>query len=203
MIYRLITLVKTAVRYTMLFLLTLLTYLLQVCVLDRYLNIGSITPNLMMAFLAVVAVGFGRLRAFWCGAVLGLLLEVMQPSQMLLNLLLYPVCALFTAYMFASKTPAQLEYERSIGKSGRNLSPYLRVMCASAVNITICEVINLVYIYLRGTDISGVNIGRALISIASTLLITLPVLFVLRRPFGIVRKRASVSASPYVEELSV
>ena len=46
------------------FLVIALGYLLQVCVMP-YVSIGGVTPSLIYAVIAILTVGYGRLRALW------------------------------------------------------------------------------------------------------------------------------------------
>ena len=184
-------------RHLLLFGVTLLAYLVQSCVLSPFVHIGGITPNLLMATLAVVAVGYGQLQSLWSGAMLGILLEVMQPSRPLLNLLLYPISAFFTASVFSNKSDQQLAYERSVGKAGRDINPLARVMMCAATNTAVYEVVNIAYIYLRGADLNMGHIGRGMLNVLLSTLLSIPVLLLLRKPFGIRRVRREQHATPY------
>ena len=160
-----------------------LAYLLQVCLLPRF-PAGGVTPSLVMAVIAVCTVCFGKLRAFWAGAVIGILMEAMQPTIPLVSLVLYPASAVFCAFFFADKTAQKLEYERSLGKPGRNASPYWRTLACAAMNTAVYETVNLVYIALGGTALNLRHFGRAFLNIGLTTLIALPLMMVLRPLFG-------------------
>jgi len=151
-------------RQLRLFAVILLGYLLQVCVMP-YFQISDVTPSLIFAVISIVTVGYGRIRALWVGAFYGIVLEVMLPSVDLLNLVLYPVSALFCSAFFADKSETQLEYERSTGKPGRNVSPYLRTLGCCAVNVLIYEIVNVFYMYLGGSSLSMAIVGRSLVNI--------------------------------------
>ena len=188
--------VKTLLRLlrrTSLFLTVFAAYLIQVCVLPR-IPIGGVTVNILYPVIAVAAVCYGRLRAFWAGAIFGILMEAMQPTLSLVNLVIYPANAVFCAFLFADKTPQKLEYERSIGKPGRNASPYWRTIGCAAMGIAIHETVNLLYIALGSSvmEVLGSRLtGRALLSAALSTLLALPVMMLLRPLFGFpyVRKR--------------
>lgn len=156
----------------------LLGYLLQVCVMP-YFQIQDVTPSLIYAVIAIVTVGYGRIRALWVGIVYGVITEVMLPSVEMLNLALYPISALFCSAFFADKSETQLEYERSNGKPGRNTSPYLRSVLCCAVNVLIYEIVNVFYMSLGGSDITGAVLGRSVVNIlystALTGVLALPV----------------------------
>lgn len=182
-----------------LFALLMLTYLLQVCVMP-YFAIGGITPSLILVVIAIVTVAYGRIRAFWAGAFFGIVLEVMQPTRAMINLMLYPVCALLGAVIFADKSTQQLEYERSIGKAGRNASPLLRTLLCTLFNVTVYDVVNITYIYLRGASITAVNIGRGLLSVFLTVLLCLILMIPLRRFLGLRVVREEIKEpKPYLE----
>lgn len=165
------------------FFVVLLGYLLQVCVMP-YLRIGDVTPSILFALIAIVTIGYGRLRALWVGCIYGILMETMCPTIRMLNLLLYPLSAGFLSMFFADKSEKRLEYERSLGKAGRNVNPYLRTIGCAAGNILIYEVINLLYIYLGGAVLSGSIIGRALASVFWTTALTTLVMLPVRRFLG-------------------
>ena len=73
-------------REVMLFAVIGLGYLVQVCIMP-YFRIAGSTPLFTICVTAVVTVCYGRMRAFWCGAIYGILFEVMQPSHQLISLL--------------------------------------------------------------------------------------------------------------------
>lgn len=165
------------------FLVILLGYLLQVCVMP-YVKINSVTPSLLFAIIAIITVGYGRLRALWVGAVYGILMETMLPTLTLLNLVLYPLSAIFCSIGLADKSEKRLEYERSIGKAGRNLNPYLRTLMCAALNIFLYELVNVIYIYLGGTTLTLSHIAKALADIVLTTLLTGIIVVPVRRFLG-------------------
>ncbi|MBE5803305.1 MAG: hypothetical protein E7316_02215 [Clostridiales bacterium] len=165
------------------FLVVLLGYLFQVCVMP-YLRIGDVTPSILFAITAIVTIGYGRLRAVWAGCIYGILMETMCPTIRMLNLLLYPLTAGFMSMFFSDKSEKRLEYERSLGKAGRNVNPYLRTIGCAAGSILIYEIVNLLYIYLGGAVLSGSIIGRALSSILWTTVFTAIIMIPVRRFLG-------------------
>lgn len=170
------------------FLTVLLGYLIQVCIMP-YLRVGSVTPSFLFSMIAIVTVGYGKLRALWVGAIYGILMEIMLPSLPLLNLVLYPLSAVFCSIFFADKTEKRLEYERSIGKPGRNINAYLRTLLCAATNILIYEIVNVVYIYLGGTTLDWSHISKALADIVLTVLTTGVIMLPIRRFLGFKRIR--------------
>ena len=166
-----------------LFVLIILGYLCQVCIIP-YLQIGRITPLLTMTVIATITVAYGRIQAFWCGAIYGILMEVMLPSRELFQLLLYPSAALVGAILFPDKSMQQLEYERSIGKPGLNRSPIMRTIGCAAVNTLVYEIVNLVYVYLRESVMSVSHITTAFLIILYTTCLTALMILPVRRFLG-------------------
>ncbi len=148
-----IMLKKSLRREIRLFLLIFLGYFCQVSVVP-YFAIGGVTPLLTMSVIAIITVAYGRLQAFWCGAIYGLLYEVMLPTHKLFQLILYPAAALVGVILFPDKTAQQLEIERSMGKPAQNRSPLLRTVLCSSVNTLIYEIVNIVYVFLRESSIT-------------------------------------------------
>ena len=174
---------QAVMRQVKLILVILVGYLAHVSIMP-YLNIGGITPNLLIVTTAIVTVGYGILRGVWIGMFYGIIMEVMLPKVPMLNLLLYPITALFCSAIFADRSEAQLQYARSIGKRGRNISPLLRTVLCAAVNIAVHEVIMLVYMYLSGAELSGVLLRDSLISILITSLLTAVLMVPVRKLLG-------------------
>lgn len=170
-------------RQVKMFTLLLLGYLTQVCVMP-YLKVGSITPNMLVACIAVVTVGYGRLRALWAGALYGILLETFLASVPMLNLMLYPIAAILCSVPCADKSASRLQYERSIGKAGRNISPLLRTVSCALLNGIVIEVVNLAYAYLAGAVLTASAVGRALVCITSTAVLTALIMIPARRFLG-------------------
>ena len=186
-------------RFTILA-IVFLGYLTQVCVMP-YFQVFGITPSILFPIMAVVTVCFGRLSAFWIGVFYGLLMESMQANVTLLNLLIYPITALLTCVLFSDKSQQQLEYERGIGKAGRNKSPLLRTPACAATASAVYEAVNVAYIYLRGADITGTNIARAITAVAIDTLLTAVLMFPLRHLFGFSNRVVDETApKPYVSK---
>ena len=170
-------------RQVKLAILVLLGYLMQVCVMP-YLKVGSITPSMLLAVIAIVTVGYGRLRALWVGAFYGIVMETLLPTVPMLNLMFYPVSALLCSVPTADKSATRLQYERSIGKAGRNVSPVLRTILCALLNALVYEIVNLVYMYLGGAAIDGDQITRALTAIALTTTVAAVVVVPVRKLLG-------------------
>ncbi|MGN1019372.1 MAG: hypothetical protein ACI4O7_03285 [Aristaeellaceae bacterium] len=187
------------------FLVVLLGYLFQVCVMP-YFSVNSVTPSLLFAVVAILTVGYGRLRALWVGGFYGIVMETMLASLSMLNLLLYPLDALFCSIFFADKSDKKLEEERSIGRAavrkhdlrarlsslvdavrgapGQNANPYIRTPLCAGMNVLIYEVVNLIYIYLGGTVLTQTHYMRSLTNILLTVLLTVVLMLPVRRFLG-------------------
>ena len=161
---------RWAGRQVRFFLVVLLSYLVQVCLMP-YVRVLDVTPNLLLAVMAIIIVGKGRMRGAWVGMIYGILLEVMQPTQALFNLLLYPIAAIFGGLLFYTKTEEQLEYDRSVGKSGRNTSPWIRTPACAATHVAVYEIVNLVFVYLRSGDLPRSFLLGAFVNLVLTVLL--------------------------------
>ncbi|MBQ2953176.1 MAG: hypothetical protein IJE07_06425 [Clostridia bacterium] len=170
-------------RQVRFFLVLLGGYLAQACIMP-YLQVGSVTPSMLVVTIAVITVGYGRLRAFWAGAFYGIVTETFLASVPMFNLMLYPVCALLCSVPCADKSAARLQYERSIGKVGRNRSPLLRTVICAVLNGVCIEVVNLVYMYLNDAALTASAVGRALLCIGSTAALTALLMVPLRKLLG-------------------
>lgn len=178
---------RSAARGFRYILVVLLGYLMHTCVMP-YFQIGDIMPHLMIAVLSIITVASGRLRAYWTGAIYGVITEAMRPTLPFFNLFMYPVLSLVAGLLFADKSEKRLEAERSVRENARNVHPYIRTPLCTAVCMLLYEVVNVGYIYIGGTDLTADHIGRAftgiLITTALALLLMLPVRAMLgvRRP---------------------
>ncbi|MGN0793457.1 MAG: hypothetical protein ACI4MG_03160 [Aristaeellaceae bacterium] len=175
---------KAILRQVKLWLMVFLGYLCQVCIVSPYVQLGKVSPSLLLAMVAIVTVGYGRLRALWAGAFYGILMETFLPGVSMLNLLYYPVSALLCSVFFADKSASRLQYERSIGKAGRNISPLLRTVLCAAVNALIYEIVNVVYMYLGGAALTMAQIGKSLTGIIATTGLTALVMLPVRKLLG-------------------
>ena len=167
-------------RYLILGMLTVFGYLCEVCVVP-HIRIFGVTPNLLYAVIGIVTVAYGKLRAFWVGMAFGLVMEIMLPSVLYLNLLLYPVSTLFCSFLFADKPLKTLEYERAINKKSRELPAWLRTVLCTALNIFVYEVVQVTYIYLGGSPLTAGHFFRAFTDIILTSLLCLVLEFPVRR----------------------
>ncbi|NLV58872.1 MAG: hypothetical protein GXY67_08875 [Clostridiales bacterium] len=144
--------------------LTLLAYLLQTTA-AIHMSLWDVAPNLALVLVAVVTVGLGRKYTFFMSLTIGYLLEIMLPVLDYISLILYPVCAMLGALAFSDKSERRLEEERSTGKRSITLHAHIRTPLCAALSVTVFEAVNLFYISLNGVAINGGHIGRALIDV--------------------------------------
>ncbi len=178
------TMLGAALNAARFFLVVLLTYLFHTCLMPD-IRILGVTPNLILAVMGVVAVCFERIKTLWYGLIMGILLEVMLPTTPLLSLLLYPIIAALSMLIFSDKSMQQLEYERGLGKPGRNRPAWLRTPLCAAFATAVYEIVNIAYVYLRGSPIEFNHIVRGLTDILLTAVLSLALMVPLRRFFGI------------------
>lgn len=170
-------------RQVKLFLVILVGYLVHVSIMP-YVQFGGVTPSLLIAVTAIVTVGYGMLRGLWVGMFYGIVMEIMLPTVSMLNLLFYPISALLCGVFFADRSEAQLQYARSIGKRGRNISPLLRTVLFALLNTVVYEIVNLIYMYLSGADITAALIQRALSDVLATTGLTAIIMYPVRKLLG-------------------
>lgn len=174
-------------RQVKLILVILVGYLAQVAIMP-YIRLGDVTPSLLISITAIVTVGYGMLRGLWTGMFYGIVMEIMLPTVPMLNLLFYPISALFCAVLFADRSEAQLQYQRSIGKRGRNTSPLFRTVFCTMVNVILYEIVNLVYMYLSGATLTAALIQRSLTDVLATTLLTVVIMLPVRKLLGFRKK---------------
>ena len=174
---------QALMRQVKLFLAILLGYLAHVTIMP-YLRLGDVTPSLLIATTAIVAIGYGLLRGLWTGLFYGIVMEIMLPTVPMLNLLFYPITALLCSAVFADRSAAQLQYAQSIGKRGRNRSPLLRTVLFALLNVVIYEGVNLVYMYLNGATLTGTLVVRGMTDIFATTALTAIIMVPVRKFLG-------------------
>ena len=168
-------------RYFVLALLVPLGYLFHVCVMPYTHGLFGVTPNLLYAVIAIVTVAYGRLQAFWVGAVYGLLMEIMSPSVTYLSLGLYTITSLFSSFAFADRSIQRLEMDRAMNRKSREMPAWMRTVFCAMVNVAAYEVVNIGYIYLGGSELTAGHIFRGLEDVLLTGLLTLLILVPVRR----------------------
>ena len=186
--------------------LTVLAYLIQVCVM-QYLAIGGVAGSAVFAVLAVIVVSCGKKYDFCATCIVGMMMESMLSNIPGFYVIAYPVITMLCAQAFADMTDRQLERRRMMNDSRRSrrqdsgsrdrwwnrmlshrregdLPAHLRIpLCAVLMdlimNIALCT-----YMYLIGEDITAIHAARAagaaLYTAGIAVLIMVPVRYVLR-----------------------
>lgn len=174
----------SAFRFLLFLLLVMLSYLCQESVIP-YLRIGGIAPNLLLITISVIAVGFGRLRSAWAGAIFGILLEIMTPTVKLLNLAFYCAASIIAGLIFSDRTQQQLDYRRSQGRPAYNLNPLLRTLLCCLLLSFLYHGVNLLKIYLSGYQLLSSHFSRAFAGILFTEALCLLLMIPMRRMVGL------------------
>ena len=167
-------------RYLVLIFLTVFGYLLQVCVMP-YVRIGGVSPNLLFVVIGIVTVAYGKLRAFWVGAVYGLLMQIMVPSVSYLNLGIYTISTLFCSFPFADKPLKTLEYDRAVNRTRKELPAWVRTVFCAMLNTLVYEAVNITYVYITGISLTAAHIFRGVLAVVLTGVLTLLLAFPVRR----------------------
>ncbi|MDO4482948.1 MAG: hypothetical protein Q4C54_00520 [Clostridia bacterium] len=170
-------------RLVRFWLVVLLAYLCQVCIVP-YLAMGGVTPNVMLAVIAIVIVCHGMLRAYWAGACFGIITDAMMKPMIFFYLLMYPILALFMSVFFADKSEKRLEAERASNPSAHNMHPYLRTPLCAACCQLLYEVVHMLYLYIGGIALMPVHYGRAIGAVIYTTVLTILMMVPVRRMLG-------------------
>ena len=162
---------------------TFMAYLLQVCVLP-YLKINEITPNLIMATIAVFTVSYGKKYAFGTAAMSGIIIETMSVDVNVLAVVLYPVFGLTCAQFFSDMSDRKREQRRTMNKSQDDKNVYLRIFLNTIVLTALYEGSLLIYISLSGITVTFIHFVRTFQCLIYTGFISLVVMFPIRWILG-------------------
>ncbi len=175
-------------RFAMAFLATLLAYLVQVCV-TPYLNVGGITPSVVMVNIAVLTVSYGKKFAFGAGALSGILIETMCASVPMINVIFYPVASLICGQMFADMNERRREWRRMHQKRHTDLPVFLRILGGAAAQAILLEMVMTFYLYLNGVPPTWHLLARSLLAIAYTAAATVALMYPERWLLGMYKRR--------------
>ena len=193
-------------------LITVLAYLIQVCVMD-HLAIGGITGSVIFAALAILTVSCGKKYAFCASCLIGMMMESMLASVNGLYVIAYPVITMLAAQFFADMSDRQLE-RRMVNNENRrirrdemarrmhwlsrlpfqyrdgNLPAHLRIpLCAGLMDL-ILSIVLCAYMYLIGVDLSFTHLWRTVASALYTMALAVLLMVPVRYFLGMyVRKR--------------
>ncbi|MBQ8082349.1 MAG: hypothetical protein IJ240_10695 [Clostridia bacterium] len=199
--------------------LTLLSYLLDVCVMPHF-QLNGVVGSASFAGLAIITVCYGKKAAFCAGMIIGILMETMLASVPVLYLLAYPIITMLCAQWFADLSERQREKRKmdllaredsatprrfqtlyldkmrdSIRRVGGlfrredNLSPYIRIPLCAAVSMIIFNAVYMIYGYISGFGLTFSHFQRALLSVVYTVLIAAILTFPYRKFLGLLGRR--------------
>ena len=200
-------------------LLTLLSYLIDVCLMPR-LAVNGITGSASFAAIAVITVSYGRKAAFCSGAIIGILMETMLSSVPILYLVSYPIITMLCAQWYADLTDRQRE-RRKLARAGQeqpvmngrfsallvkrllsvmdvlrtmfrreeNLNPYLRIPLCAMTSSLIMNTVFLTYGYASGFGLDWTHLMRAAFSVLYTVVIALVMTIPYRWCLGLIGRR--------------
>jgi len=171
------------------FLVTLIAYLLQVCVVP-YMKIAGITPNLLLANIAVFTVSYGKKYAFGTAAMTGMLLETMSVNVNVLILVIYPLYGLLCAQIFADMSDRKREQRRLRNKTQADRNAYFRIFANALVLTALFESTMLLFTSLTGIAVTFTHIIRSVRCLLYTAFVTLVVMIPTRWTLGMYRRRA-------------
>ena len=184
------------VKFVKITFLVMLFYLVQSTVVP-HIKLWGITPNLYMICAAILTVSYGKKYAFACGAVFGILLEVMLPSLPILNLVIYPALTLLCAQIFSDMSEIKRELLRikiaqrqaesriiAVGgveqkkryhldfrrKTADDMEPHLRILLNALMLTLLYDLVMLAYFALEGVGIGFNHVLRMLQSLFYTAL---------------------------------
>ena len=184
------------VKFVKITFLVMLFYLVQSTVVP-HMKLWGIVPNLYMICAAILTVSYGKKYAFACGAVFGILLEVMLPSLPILNLVIYPALTLLCAQIFSDMSEIRRELLRikiaqrqaesrivAVGgveqkrryhldfrrKTADDMEPHLRIFLNALMLTLLYDLVMLAYFALEGVSIGFNHVLRMLQSLFYTAL---------------------------------
>jgi len=148
-------------------LLTVLSYLLQVCAMP-YLKIDGVIGSIVAVNIAILTVSLGKKYAFGASCLTGILLDVMTSSIAGLYAVLYPVVSMVFAMVFADMSDERREIRRNRNKNDRDLNAHIRIPL-NAMSIALAfDGILLAYTTLSGAQLTTRHFVRLFISTAYT-----------------------------------
>ena len=180
---------KLFIRPLRVLFLTLLSYLLDVCVM-RHLYIGSVTASASLAGIAIITVSYGKKAAFFAGCIIGILMECMLASVPVLYLLSYPIITMLCAQMtrlkalYLNKIAAFFKRIIQFFRRDENMNPYLRIPLCALTESLLFNTVLIVYGYISDFGLDSGHIMRA----AASCLYTVALSIVLMLPYRAVLK---------------
>ena len=191
--------------------ITVMAYLIQVCVM-KYLAIRSVTGSVIFAALAIITVSCGKKYAFCASCLIGMIMECMAGNVPALYAIAYPVITMLCAQYFADMSDRQLERRRMAAEGykvrvseGRgkehwwykylprywesDLPAYVRIPVSAGVMDLLMSVVLWVYMYLIGEEATWVIAWRMLGSALYTMALAIALMGPCRLLLGMYRLR--------------
>ncbi len=196
---------------------TIFFFLVQSCAMT-YLEIGHVSANLLIAWIAIILVSLGTSYAACVSLLCGILMECTMSSVQALYLLLYPIaaliaCALFADYGERKMERKQLAREQLLSGTGTGrliarrlkrllhinytrerplqLPPWIRILLSAAFIEGVFQLILVLYGYLNGYGLDMGHLGRALLAVLYTTAAALVLMIPLRALIGMYQKYRS------------
>lgn len=169
-------------------LLSVFFFLFQVCVMSD-LVIGSINGSLLFAFLAVVIVSLGRKYTYCVSMFFGICLYCTVQSLGVIDLVMYPTCALLASLVFNDRSDKKREQRAINGKNTNDMPAFLRILLSCAMMCGIYHAAGIIYSFLSNDVLTFGHIGRALLSMLYSLGLTMIITVPCRAALGIYAQR--------------
>lgn len=148
-------------------LLTMLSYLLQVCAMP-YLRIDGVIGSIVAVNIAILTVTLGKKYAFGASCMTGILMDVMTSSISGLYAVLYPAISMALSMLFADMSDERREVRRNRNKSDRDVDAHIRIPLNAMAITLMFDGILLVYTTLSGAVLTGRHLARLLIAVLYT-----------------------------------
>lgn len=157
-----------------------------------YFAIGSVTGNILWAYLAVVIVSCGMKGAFCAAAVVAMLMESMLSSVNGLYVLCYTILPFAWSYVFADMSERRRERRQALHPNKRqgDLAAPIRIMLAAGCMCLSMNAVQLVYVYLNGIPLTLGHFMRALLGIVYSVGLSTVLMVPLRAFLGMYRQDA-------------
>jgi len=193
-------------------LITVLSYLIQACVME-HLKIADVAGSVIFSALAILTVTCGKKYVFCASCIIGMIMESMLSNVPALYVIAYPVISMLCAQAFADMNERQRERrrmnyeERHRRREGKkqlfpflgkildffqrgDLPAHLRIpLCAGLMDL-IMNIVLLVYMYLIGVEFGFIHIWRLLVAVLYTVALSILLMIPLRYFLGMYRRRS-------------
>lgn len=197
-------------------LITVLAYLIQVCVME-HLAIAGVMGSVIFAALAILTVSYGKKYTFCASCIIGLMMESMLSNVPALYVIAYPLISMLSAQAFADLNERQRERrtmhssEREYKRQGKKyassklgktllkvkdfftkeeLPAHLRIPLCAALMDLLFNLVLCVYMYLIGVEMGFYHVWKVFVSVIYTVIISLMLMVPVRYFLGMYRRRS-------------